>query len=421
MDSGHFPAFGMYLAACWKIFGKSLAVSHLSVLPFLLGVWHFSYRLGDFFLGGRFAWLLTICVFLDPVFAGQTVLVSPDLGVMCFFLAGLWAIIKPQKLLLAVAAIALAALSMRGMMIVLALYFFKLLTHIIAFDFSPKSSPLSWLKFVWKNALPFVPAGLLSLAFLYAHYAHTGWVGYHADSPWAPAFAKVDFAGFLKNCGVLVWRILDYGRVFLLLIGAAAAFVFYRKKVKNGFPRKFLLLVSLVGVCVFCLTPSVLIHKGLLLHRYLLPLLFALNLTALYLLIKAEIKFKNALLALGFIGLATGNFWVYPKHVAQGWDATLAHLPYYDLRDEMLNYIEEKSLEKSEIGSAFPNISGFEYTDLQPRGWEPVRFDFAENDYILYSNVMNDFSDAELTELENDWKKVKEMKSGGVCFILYGH
>src|SRR4051794_38753575 len=38
IDSGHPPSFGIYLAICWKLFGKSLPVSHLAMLPFLLGI-----------------------------------------------------------------------------------------------------------------------------------------------------------------------------------------------------------------------------------------------------------------------------------------------------------------------------------------------------------------------------------------------
>ena len=419
MDSGHFPAFGMYLAVLWKIFGKTLAVSHLALLPFLIGVWYFLFKIGDFFLGKKYAWLLVVFTFLDPVFAGQSVLVSPDLAVMCFFLMGLNAILHQKKILLSLAAIGLAAMSMRGMMIVLSLYFFSLLASIIVKEFEPKMNFKKWFLFLWNRALPFVPSGLLSLAFLAAHYQHTGWIGYHVDSPWATAFEKVDFMGFVKNCAVYVWRLLDFGRVFLLLFGVYAFYYFWQKKKRNDIPKKFSLLVALLVATLFCLSPSVLIHKGLLLHRYLLPIMFALNLTAIYLILHGDLKFKNGLLGLAFIGLATGNFWIYPKQIAQGWDATLAHVPYYELRTEMLYFIEEEGLNRKDIGSAFPNISGSRYTDLADYDDNFVKFDLNKNAYILYSNVMNDFSDEELLELEKNWFIVKEIRSGGVCFILY--
>jgi len=421
MDSGHFPAFGMYLATLWKIFGKTLAVSHLALLPFLIGIWYFLFKIGDFFLGHKYAWLLVVFTFLDPVFAGQSILVSPDLAVMCFFSMGLYAVLHQKKILLGAAAIGLAAMSMRGMMIVLSLYIFSLLASIIAKESEPKMDFKKWFFVLWNKALPFVPSGLLSLAFLIAHYQHTGWIGYHVDSPWASAFEKVDFMGFVKNCAVYVWRILDFGRVFLLIFGTYAFYHFWYKRNFNDITKKFSLLIALLMATLLCLSPSVLIHKGLLLHRYLLPIMFTLNLTAIYLILNTDLKFKNGLLGLAFIGLTTGNFWVYPKHIAQGWDATLAHVPFYELRAEMIKFIDEEGLDRKEIGSAFPNISGSRYTDLTEVDKNFVRFDLKENDYILYSNVMNDFSDEELVELEKNWATIKEINSGGVCFILYGN
>ena len=49
-------------------------------------------------------------------------------------------------------------------------------------------------------------------------------------------------------------------------------------------------------------------------------------------------------------GLLTGHLWVYPEKISMGWDATLAHYPYYQLRDEMLEYLNEKHIPPSEVG-----------------------------------------------------------------------
>jgi hypothetical protein len=34
---------------------------------------------------------------------------------------------------------------------------------------------------------------------------------------------------------------------------------------------------------------------------------------------------------------------------------------------------------------------------------------------------MNDFSDEELMELEENWIMIEEIRSGGVCFVLYSN
>jgi len=36
LDSGHPQVFGMYMAFMWKIFGRTLAVSHVVMLPYLI-------------------------------------------------------------------------------------------------------------------------------------------------------------------------------------------------------------------------------------------------------------------------------------------------------------------------------------------------------------------------------------------------
>ena len=44
-------------------------------------------------------------------------------------------------------------------------------------------------------------------------------------------------------------------------------------------------------------------------------------------------------------GLISGNLWIYPRNIAQGWDATLAHVPYYNLRIEAINYLDKNNIE----------------------------------------------------------------------------
>ena len=45
IDSGHIPSLGIYLALVWKVFGKSLIVSHLAMLPFVWGIVYQSIKL----------------------------------------------------------------------------------------------------------------------------------------------------------------------------------------------------------------------------------------------------------------------------------------------------------------------------------------------------------------------------------------
>ena len=115
----------------------------------------------------------------------------------------------------------------------------------------------------------------------------------------------------------------------------------------------------------------------------------------------------------------TGNLWVYPKHIAQGWDATLAHVPYYELRNQMIQYIKKEGIPIHEVGTVFPNIGPFEIYDLQGQTTGFVKKDLAKNKYFFYSVVYNDVSDEELQELARNWTVLKEYKTGNICVILY--
>lgn len=103
------------------------------------------------------------------------------------------------------------------------------------------------------------------------------------------------------------------------------------------------------------------------------------------------------------------------------WDSTLAHLNYFEPRRKMLNFIAQQKIPFSSIGSDFPEIDAGYYIDLS-NNHNPFHFhDFNKDEYVYYSNVMNDFSDEELEELEKSWTIVQSYKKGNVEVILYKH
>lgn len=411
-DSGHPPTFGMYLAVLWQIFGQSLAVSHFAVLPFSLASIFFLKKLGDFFFPSeQIGAFLPLLMLVDPTFAAQNILVSPDTVLMSAFFAGIYAVVKEKKWLLVLAALVLAMISMRGMMVVVVLYVLQIYHNHVA-----QNRRLT-LRLLWQSSLVFVPAGLLALAFLLYHYQQKGWIAYHEDSPWAVSFEKVGWQGFLKNIGLYIWRMLDFGRVFVLLI-LSVLLIQFRRQWKTD--QNFNYLLVLLVASVLLLSPSLLIHKYLLAHRYLLPIYFVCSLGALYLLFRFVARqWQMPIYGLLFLGLLTGNLWIYPPKIAQGWDATLAHLPYYQLATEMLDFIEKEAIPLEQIGSVFPEVGARKYRSLNQVEAGFVQADLAQNEYIFYSNVMNDFSDEDLEALAEDWLVVKTLQAKGVIVVLY--
>jgi 4-amino-4-deoxy-L-arabinose transferase-like glycosyltransferase len=408
IDSGHPPVFGIYLAGVWSLFGKTLPVSHLAMLPFIYGIVYALYRLGKYYIGPQWALPMSLFVLLDPVLAGQLTLVSPDLVLISGFLLAWWSVLTGNRLLQIFCAILMAMISTRGMMVVLALYIFE---------------SLQGQKWEWKywlgNALPYVPAGLLSLAFLAYHYYEKGWIGYHADSPWAPGFQRVGPAGVFYNFLILGFRYLDFGRVFVWLAGGAAIIGIWQLKKKEL--RKMAAVQSigrLLLILAIFLSITFLLYQGLQSHRYLLPAFITLNILVFTLIANSTLRFRRLLLALAFVGLASGNLWIYPDKMSQDWDCTLAHLPYYHLRASALQYLDANDIPLEEVGTAFPEIGPVKFRDLSDSNLGFKAKDLQRDQWILYSNVMNDFTDTELDALA-EWKVEQIWKSNGIRFVLY--
>jgi hypothetical protein len=415
IDSGHPPFFGMYLAAAWMLFGKSLAVSHWAMLPFVLGVVGLLFPVGRHF-AGRWGWVYPLLALALPPLSGQMVLVSPDVVLAFGFLLGLYSILYHKGWTLAPGALLLAAVSTRGMMTVVVLFLFDLYLR-LSLPNRKENKPIAYLKEMLRALPPYIPSGLLALAFLLYHYLEKGWIGYYAGSEWAPSFERVGLGGLLKNGLVLGWRLADYGMVFSW---AALGLVIWREP-GTLCHSKVQKALWLAGISLVLLTPTFLLYSGLQQHRYLLPLLLSVLLLTFTAIAQSPWSriWKARLFALLFTGLLTGHFWVYPDHVAQSWDTTLAHLPYYRLKEQMIGYLDEQGIPLETVGTAFPEIGPQYYKDLSGRtsGFAPK--DLSKQSYILYSNVMNDFSDGELEGLREAWTLQKELRSGGVKVQLY--
>lgn len=467
MDSGHPPTFGLYLALVWKTFDKTLVVSHLAMLPFLIGIIWQAWKLGEKVVGDGWALLFLLLLIVCPVIAGQAVLVSPDIVLGFFFLMALNGIFKEindnklinsnliksnnssfiiHNLSLTISVLGLSMISMRGMMVIFALFIFYCLIKLLYFKklinskiiddelinnqlvndnynknnfsyFNFKKYPLS-IKAIFELFLPFSLGICFGIGFLCYHFMQKGWIGFHPNSPWMPAFEKVNAMGFIKNSGILIWRLIDFGHLSLWLIC-----IYGLIKIKKIFPTTRLLIALLI-ILLLVLSPTLLIYKGLLAHRYLMPVYIVLILLTVKIISDLKnYKRQLTLSFIAFIGLATGNFWVYPQPISTGWDATLAHVPYYALRREMLQFIDNQHISYAEIGTAFPNQRDFETTDLikmdpsVQNGFST--YNFEKHRFIFYSNIMNEFSDADLIELKTNWHSIKTFKKGQVEVTLF--
>jgi hypothetical protein len=411
-DSGHIPAFGAYLALCWSLFGKSLAVSHFAMLPFLLGIIWQSNMLIQKFISPKYR-LSALVVFLsDATLLAQATLVSPDIPLVFLFLTGLNALLFGKKYLVLTAVLGLALVSMRGMMAAFALLLVDLLYSITFTNLKQLFIQLI------KKALIYLPALLVIMAYNIYHYRTKGWIGYHEDSPWAECFQQVGLSGVFYNAGILAWRMFDFGRVFLWGAALLIIWAHYKNIAANRKARQLFIIFFLT---LTSLSVSFLLYKNLSGHRYLLPAMLMFSMFTIFLVteILAGDKIKYALLALLTIGLLSGNLWIYPRNIAQGWDASLAHLPYFGLRDKMLHYLGEQQIPITEVASVFPNNIEIRYLDLTENRQKHPTMDLGTSEFVLYSNVFNDITDEEIEKLDRDFRIVKEVKKVNIYFRIY--
>lgn len=434
MDSGHIPTFGWYLAICWRVFGQSLQVSHLAMFPFIWLVLWQAYHLGMSIANNtnysikvslatatqgqenqkeasniRLGYILALMLLLDATLVAQLSLISPDIVLAGAFLLGINSIRQQQKNWLAIAVVLLGLISLRGMMVAFGLFLWQCYLFILA-----NKSSITFRK-IWQILLPYLPGGLVALAYLSYHYYSKGWVGTHVDSPWAASFSSKEGVSLLRQTAIVGWRMLDYGHVFLFVALALSwwrSHWVWNKEIKASLALLFLM----AGI----LSLPAIVSPGLAQHRYFLPVY--LSLTFLFLLILAPLKagfWKNAIIAIVLIGQISGHFWIYPTGIAQGWDASLTHKPYFAAKEAGFQFLKERDIQLSEVGTIFPEIGPQHLRLLNGDTSGMVFLDLSQQSYVWYSNVMNDFSEEEMLTLQEDWMEIFSYQKRGIHLKIY--
>jgi len=394
LDSGHPPVFGIYMAICWKLFGKSLIVSHWAMFPFLVLIATAIPRLVENYISRTNVFILSLILFLEPTLLAQASLTSPDIVLIAFFL---WAIVfyKEEKyFFLMLMLIPMSFISLRGMMVLFSFY--------VAILFHQKKIDLKYI-------LIFTPAVLICFYWLFRHYQLFGWIGFHSDSPWASSFQSVGLFQIIKNIFLMIWRWIDFGRIIFWVILLLLGIIHFVRKGKLSFSQKFpfILLISLV--IVFTLNTA--FADGLVGHRYYLPIYFVGLLMALQF-IELYSTRKNTLYILILIGFFLGSNFTYPNHIAMGWDATIAHRPYFGLRKNAIQFLNNSNIPLHSVAAGFPSLDSREYLELNG---DTSRFQSYVNPnvkYILWSNVFN-YPD-ELQDSLNVKKVLYEEEKNGV-------
>src|SRR5688572_1880248 len=408
--AGYPPLFGMLIAGVWKLFGRNLLVSHLFMLPFALGIVHQVLSLSRKFFSPNIAPWAALLLLLEPTLIAQCTQVAPDVLLVFFYLFSLNKILENRRGPLIFSLIFLGMLSPRGTIAVALLFLTDLAWHFL----QDKAKRPAFLKLF----LSYFPAGIIVLAWLFLHYQHFGWIGYNPDSSWGAYSKFAGLKGMLRNAVIIIWRMLDFGRLAVWLSFMIAAIFLLRKSVKIPPPAKVLFTFSLIPFLGFSFV--FLPYTNPIGHRYYLVVFLLFALFTFYLLtLLPNPNLRRILYGFMLAGLVTGHFWVYPDGVAKGWDASLAHLPYFNLRQEAIQYLNNRKIAMENVGSDYPNLSPLSQTDLLPDTRSFKSKDLKTDEYVLFSNIFNGFTDEEIQQLKTSWQPVESWKRGQVYFVFY--
>ena len=213
MDSGHPPVMGLMLAGLWKIFGIHLWVGHLAMLPFSIGlVWQF-YRFNSYFIKSNRVFAALLLVLADTSILTQMIILTGDIITLFFFFLSINTILYHKRVLLSITLIFLAISSSRGMISCVIVGIFDIF---IVLETEGRNKII---RKSLKRFLNYLPSILIAGGYLLWHYHKTGWIGYAKNDNWAPLFKRVGIAGFTRNIFLIGWRLTDFGRLFLYLVG----------------------------------------------------------------------------------------------------------------------------------------------------------------------------------------------------------
>lgn len=406
--TGHPTFAGMYVALLWKLFGKTLLVSHLAMFPFIFGIlFQIKRYLESADLNKRFQWLILAITVIDATLVSQFSMVSFDTIQIFFFIWSLNSVTLNKRLSLAFSFTGLCLISLRGTICAGGVVIFNLLYNHI------NSKKISL-----KILFPYLPGLVAFIIFLSSFYLEKHWIIHNIVSKnWQQSSEIASFDEVIRNTGIIFWRLIDYGRTALWIVFGYVIYCGIRKRILFDNFFRNTLLIAITQLIIF--SPVLIFSRNFIGHRYLLPVIIPVSICTIYWVLRYS---KKPLLIFGLISaiIISGYFWVYPKTVAQGWDATPAHWPYYKIRKEMISWMKSDSVQVQQAGSFFPNLASFKLTDLSDETKSFKEADLSKDNYVLFSNVFN-VPDYKIEELFTDsrWKEIKKIDRMNVYMILF--
>ena len=406
LDTGGFPMYSFYLAMAWKVFSKSLAVSHLALLPVVLGMAYEYLKLANRFLKKRALIFAVLLLFFEPTLITQTILIGYDLLLVYFFLLALNALLAGKSRLYILAFTLLCLSNVRGAMLGLSLLFIDLTLV----------SPTLKTKFQ-KSKTYFIPFIILSLWTVF-HYYKTGWWFISPEREHTHE-ALLPVSMMLHQLLFIFWKIADFGRVALWLFFFVAGYYLFQ----NKFSSLFKTLLKIIFIPLIILSVFMIPIANPIGQKYFIVIFLVLNIGVCFLIQEIKTgKWQLTIISCFCIALVSGNFWLYPERFGNGWDSSLKVIPYFHLQKEMDAFIKNNNISPADIGTQFPLIADKRVAYLSDTSycynnvWSGPIGKFR---YFLYTNIINTDISQQVNETKQKWELIKGIHSGQVYINLY--
>lgn len=406
IDQGAVPLYSTYLAFMWLVFGKSLFVCHLAILPFVIGILFQFHKLSLRFIHKNQLYFAFLLLFIEPTLFTQAYLAGIDL-VFCFlFLLGINSAINNKRILLLVSLVFIPVLRLRG---------FTFVISIFLTDWYMNRNIFSSIKTFIKNRFWVYFFPFIVFIFWYIiHYNYTGWLIVSANRVAFHHYTGLN--GMARNFIYIFWKIFDFGRIFLF-IPIILFFINRKPKEKKNLQLILILLFTILPYIIFLLPFSYPVS-----HRHFMVAYIIMIIAFTYFSFNLKKTTRIILYSLAIAGMLSGNFWLYPERFGNGWDASMKVYPYFKLKNDFDNFIKSSAIKPHRIGAKFPMDFDLYYTKLEPQkfGYRYINEEPIKNfNYIVQSNICNTFTPGEINELKKNWICEKEFSSWPIYIRLY--
>lgn len=421
-DAGHPPLFYVYVSCIYLILGKNLMATHLSMLPFtILGIISFIQLLHYFFFSKKQQFIGVILFFSIPAVITQQTLVSYDAVLLSLYLAALVSYLNNKKILFSFILIGIVGITLRGLFCLVAL---SSTIFFISNNIKSSSNELngadrhpelvsgsinkmnfkSWFK--WN--VYFVPALVIIASWYSYHYTQTGWFFATPSEGWSEQRGFVDGFGLFKNGVSIARSFFDLG---IVLLSFLSLFYFLQKRKLDTFTLLWLIPAILFSISFLPFTNPIN-------HRYFLVVYVLMLFPVIQFLSNRRIVYTVLTTCI----LLLGHLQIYPVPISNGWDCTLAYTSYHKCIDDFNRTCEKVWFdERKNTATVFPMNASLKQTDLKSDSYKMENINgksIDEVDYVLFSNVGNDFSDEQIFQLKS-WIQFYQVKHGLVEVILY--